>query len=197
MTGHVMIWLGAYVDGELRGRRLRQVEAHLEDCAACRAELESLRALSALLGESPSPATLTPPERFVVQVGLRLPRRPERSSWQKTLEIGWQLAPLGLFGAWAFLQAVLAVAGVVLLLQSFGLGGEVLAGLPMAAPAGPSLAEIFTLSAPGLDGVGRITLYLLKDGGPLGWGITLYLVSLAVIGLLCWSWLASWWVRLD
>ena len=48
MTEHVTAYLGAYHDGELRGRRLRQVEAHLAHCATCRAELERLRALAAL-----------------------------------------------------------------------------------------------------------------------------------------------------
>jgi hypothetical protein len=36
---------------------------------------------------------------------------------------------------------------------------------------------------------------LLSIRAPLGWGITLNLVSLVVIGLLYWSWLASWWAR--
>ena len=59
MNEHVTPWLGAYHDGELRGRRLQQVETHLAHCAACRAELEELRALSALLQESPVPETFT------------------------------------------------------------------------------------------------------------------------------------------
>ena len=48
MNEHVTAWLGAYHDGELRGRRLRQVETHLAHCATCRAELERLRALTAI-----------------------------------------------------------------------------------------------------------------------------------------------------
>jgi anti-sigma factor RsiW len=99
MTEHVTAWLGAYHDGELQGRRWRQVEAHLAHCATCRAGLERLRALAALLQESPAAGDLMPPERFVAQVGLRLPRRPERPAWQRGLEIGWQVVPLGLFGA--------------------------------------------------------------------------------------------------
>ena len=123
MTEHVTAWLGAYDDGELQGRRLRHVEAHLAQCETCRAELESLRALAGLLQESPAAEGLAPPERFVAQVGLRLPRRPERPAWQRGLEIGWRLVPLGLFGAWAFLQAVFVVAGLVLLALRLGAGG--------------------------------------------------------------------------
>jgi predicted anti-sigma-YlaC factor YlaD len=195
MTEHVTTWLGAHHDGELQGRRLRQVEAHLVHCATCRSELESLQALGTLLQESPAAQGLTPPERFVAQVGLRLPRRPERPAWQRALEIGWQLTPLGLLGAWAFVQAVLVVAGAGLVALRMGLGGDVLAGLLPASQQGLSLSEISNLSGASLGDVGRIMLGVLGNGGPLGWGVTLNLVSLAVIGLLYWSWLASWWAR--
>ena len=195
MTEHVTTWLGAYHDGELRGLRLRQVEAHLAQCATCRADLERLRALAALLQESPAAENLTPPERFVAQVGLRLPRRPEHPAWQRALEIGWQLAPLGLLGAWVFVQAVFTIAGAVLVALRMGLGGDVVAGLLPASQQGPSLSEIFSLSGASLGDVGRIVLQLLSIRAPLGWGITLNLVSLVVIGLLYVSWLASWWAR--
>jgi len=195
MTEHVTAWLGAYHDGELQGRRWRQVEAHLAHCATCRADLERLRALAALLQESPAAGDLMPPERFVAQVGLRLPRRPERPAWQRGLEIGWQLVPLGLLGAWAFVQVVFVVVGVVLVALRMGVGGDVVAGLLPASRQGLWLAEIFSLSGAGLNDVGQMMLRLLSNGGPLGWGVTLNVVSLAVIGLLYWSWLASWWAR--
>ena len=205
MTKHVTAWLGAYHDGELRGRQLRQVEAHLAHCVTCRADLERLQALAALLQESPAAESLTPPERFVAQVGLRLPHRPERPAWQRALEIGWQLAPLGLLGAWTFVQAVFAMAGVVLVALRMGLGGDVAAwllrpelveGLAGSGKRGPYwLTEIFSLSGAGLNDVLQVMLRLLSGGGPLGWGVTLNLLSLAVIGLLYWSWLASWWAR--
>jgi len=195
MTEHVTTWLGAYHDGELRGPRLRQVEAHLAHCVTCRAELESLQALGTLLQESPAAEGLTPPERFVAQVGLRLPHRPERPVWQRALEIGWQLTPLGLLGAWVFVQVVLFVSGVVLGALQLGLGGDVATWLLPISQQGPSLSEIFSLSSASLGDVGPIMLLLLSSGGPLGWGVTLNLVSLVVIGLLYWSWLASWWAR--
>jgi predicted anti-sigma-YlaC factor YlaD len=194
MTEHVTAWLGAYHDGELRGRRVQQVEAHMAGCATCRAEMEKLRELSALLTESPPVPDLTSPERFVAQVGLRLPRRPERSAWHRGLEIGWQLAPLGLLGAWAMVQAVFAVAGLLLIALQMGLGGDALAWLLPGPPQGTRLTAVFGLSDIGLNDVGQIALNLLSGGGPLGWGVTLNLVSLLVIGLLYWSWLASWWV---
>jgi len=211
MNKHVTAWLGAYHDGELRGLRLRQVKAHLAHCATCRAELESLRALATLLRESPAAETLTPPERFVAQVGLRLPRRPVQPTWKRALEIGWRLTPVGLLGVWAFVQAVFVVAGVVLVTLQMGLGGDLAAwllrpelveglrpelveGLP-TLQQGLSLSELLSLSGASLGDVGQIMLRLLNAGGPLGWGVTLNRVLLVVIGLLYWSWLASWWAR--
>lgn len=41
--------LSPYLDGELEARRRTALEAHLSGCAACRAELGQLRALSGLL----------------------------------------------------------------------------------------------------------------------------------------------------
>jgi len=195
MTDHVTAWLGAYHDGELRGLRLRQVETHLAHCATCRAELERLRALATLLQESPAAGDLTPPERFVAQVGLRLPRRPERPTWQRAMEIGWRLAPVGLLGAWAYGQAVFVVTGVVMDALQMGLGGDVVAGLLPVSQQRLWLAEVFSLSNVGLNDAGRIMLRMLSNGGPLGWGVMLHLLLSVVIGLLCCSWLASWWAR--
>jgi hypothetical protein len=195
MSQHVTAWLEAHHDGELTERRWRQVEAHLAHCAMCRTELERLQALSVLLRESPVAENLTPAERFVAQVGLQLPRRPERPAWQRTLEAGWRLAPLGLLGAWAFVQAVFVVARGVLVVLRTGLGGDVAAWLLPASPQGTWLTEIFRLSGAGLNDVLRVMPRLLSSGGPLGWGVTLNLALLFVIGLLYWSWLASWWAR--
>src|SRR5215468_1817647 len=36
-------WLLRYIDGELPGRKSRQLERHLEACWQCRAELEELK----------------------------------------------------------------------------------------------------------------------------------------------------------
>lgn len=208
MKGHVTAWLEAYYDGELVGFRARQVEAHLAECAVCRAQLEELGRLTALLQESPKAVEITSPERFVAQVGLRvaqdglrvaqnerLPSRPERHPWRRALEIGWQLTPVGLVGAWAFVQAVFLVAGLILLGLHMGLGGDLAAGLLPAGRQGLALADVIGNSGAGLNNVGRVALNLVGRGGPLGWGVALNLVSLLTICLLYSSWLASWWVR--
>jgi anti-sigma factor RsiW len=118
MNEHVHTWLQAYHDGELQGARLRKVEVHLESCAACRAELEQLRSLSALLQGSPIPE-FTPGDRFVAQVALRLPRKPAETAWQRRARLGWQMIPFGLLGTWAFAQAAFITVTILALVEQF------------------------------------------------------------------------------
>lgn len=184
MTEHVSAWLSAYHDGELQGRRLRQVETHLAQCASCRAELERLQALSVLLQMSPAPGVLTSPGRFVAQVGLRLPRRPERSAWQKALLTGWRLIPLVLLGAWVFIQAVSITTDIMSVMLQLGLGGEQGMRLLASSGRGSCVVELLALST--VD-IGQIAL--------CAWELVSYVALPGMIGLLYWSWLATWVVR--
>lgn len=195
MSRHVTDWLGAYVDGELSHLRLWRVESHLSQCAVCRAELEELRGLSALLQESPELEHVTPSDRFVANVGLRLQDRPGQSAPQRAMEIGWRLVPVGLLGALAFVQTVFILAGVVQAAQWMGLGGDFAARWLPAPQGGLWVSQLFSLSGDSLTEVAVAMLQFVRSGGPLGWTMTLYLVLLVVIGLLYWSWLASWWIR--
>jgi anti-sigma factor RsiW len=195
MNQHVMGWLGAYHDGELEESRRRQVEAHLQSCESCRAELNRLRALARLLQASPLPEGLTPPERFVSQVRLQLQPRPAQPAWQPVLEMGWRLAPLGLLGAWGFAQAVFLVSAAVLVALGAGLDGNLaMQWLPSAQDLWA--VQILTLPISGLEtGIGEAVLQFLGDGWLSMWSFALETSLLVVIGLLYWSWLASWWVR--
>ena len=195
MNEHVTAWLEAYHDGELRGRRLRKVEAHLESCAACRRELEGLERLATALRSVPAAEGLASPDRFVYEVGLRLPRRPEQPVWQRALNVGWRLAPLGLLGAWAFVQTVLVVAGVLSAAVRVGLGGDCAAslfGVSQGVAVEPGLPG---LSGAGVNDLAPVALKVLRSGGPLGWGPIVTVALLILIGVLYWSWLASWWAR--
>jgi anti-sigma factor RsiW len=195
MNQHVMGWLGAYHDGELEESRRRQVEAHLQSCESCRAELNRLRALAHLLQASPLPEGLTPPERFVSQVRLQLQPRPAQPAWQPVLEMGWRLAPLGLLGAWGFAQAVFLVSAAVLVALGAGLDGNLaMQWLPSAQDLWA--VQILTLPISGLEtGIVEAVLQFLGDGWLSMWSFALETSLLVVIGLLYWSWLASWWVR--
>ncbi len=163
MSEHVTAWIAAYHDGELRGARLRQVESHLHECAACQAELETLEGLSALLQESPAMPARTTSERFVAQVRLRLPPQATPSPRTRALKAGWLALPLGLLGIWAFLEAVLVVSGVALM------------ALPWIG---------------GLPGFGAVMGYSGETAAlllVLDTGLTI------VLGALMCGWLAGWW----
>jgi len=195
MKEHARHWLGGYLDGELRGLRLRWVESHLGECSACRSELDALKDLRALLLESPSMEAAMPPERFVAEVGLRLPRRQERPPVQRTLELAWRMAPAGLLLSLAFVQTVFILAGVLRAALSLGLGGDVAALLFPSAGGGTSFGDVLSLSPASLAGALQMVVGLVRGGTALAWLPVLYLLCLVVIGMLYWSWLASWWVR--
>src|SRR5512140_3741356 len=111
MSEHILEWLPAYHDHELPPLQRSRVESHLRDCPSCRAELQTLAGLSALLKSDPAPQ-FTPPERFAAQVQLLLPRRPVKKA---TRLPRWVLgAPLALIVVGAFLQAALLVTWLVL-----------------------------------------------------------------------------------
>ena len=195
MTEHVTRWLEAYYDGELKGRRARCVEAHLQTCADCRAEFESLSSLSALLQQAPEPTNLTPAEVFVAQVGLRLSRKPQQPAWKKALQTGWQWVPAGLLAAWIFVQATFLVSGLLTWILRLIPANGAFASVLSTNTQNISIFEMSSLSGAGFSEVSRFSLDILRDGGPLGWGITLNLGLTFLFGLLFLSWLASWWVQ--
>ncbi|NIN63254.1 MAG: hypothetical protein GTO63_00765 [Anaerolineae bacterium] len=195
MTRHVTDWLGAYLDGELGGLRVPRVEAHVAECARCQAELDGLRALTVLLQESPPAEAIMPAERFVANVGLRLRDRPGQSAPQRAMEMGWRLVPVGLLGALAFVQSTFIVTWVVRVALWMGWGGSFAARWLPVSRGEWLVSELLSLPGASLAEAAGVILRFLGNGGPLGWSSTLYLVLLVLIGLLYWSWLASWWVR--
>ena len=137
MPEHVSQWLESYLDDQLHGSRLRQVEAHLAECPACQAELETQRELSALLKQVPLPENMPDPERFANQVMLHLPPTPQRSQVQDSLDAVWWLPPVGIILAWIFTQTVFLLSDGILAAYNLDLLGEAAAWL---APAGPGVA---------------------------------------------------------
>lgn len=181
MTEHVTQWLNAYHDGELHGRKLAQVQAHLAECAACQADLESLKALSDLLGQDAFPALSATPEQFVAQVGLRLPRRSGHAAKKRP---AWALnaLPVGVFAGGVFLQGVALVSSLLLLLDWLGVGGETLAGLMPTQP----------LPASSLSPFSSVTYDL---GVPFGMGATFNLILPILLGGIYLVWLVLWWLN--
>jgi len=195
MTEHASEWLNAYLDGELGGLRQRQVEQHLERCAACRAELEALRGLSALLRETPPAAEFTPTGRFVTNLMLSLPRHPDASQPRKAASLGWWLAPAGLLGAWFFLRTVLTLTGVFTAADATGLLGQANAWFTSSQPQAAWFVAITSLFGSQMSAAQQSTLSLFNQVSVFGGDLFSGFLWQAAIVLLYWVWLAAWWFR--
>ncbi len=190
MSNHVSEWLNAYLDGELKGGRLQQVEAHLAVCEACQTELESLQGLSALLREVPA-AEFTSNERFAAQVNLRLPQRRVATTRRRVLEVGWWMAPVGLLMIWIFISTTIFVSDMVFAANTFGL-------LEDAAPL------LVYDSSTGAYWTSILGQFGLLEGDSLQWAERtesytrnvlpqfIWQVSIAMLYL---TWIAIWWAR--
>jgi hypothetical protein len=195
MIDHVTHLLGAYYDGELHGQRLGDVSEHLEVCASCRAELDQLETLSEVLAQHPDPVDLTPGERFVSQIALQMPRTPKGPVMRRAFNLGWQAAPVGILGVWAFVQSLLIVSGILFLLMRLGLNLDPMTDL-MAQPAsGLNLGMFLGFEEGSISELSRTAVEVLGNGGPLGWGSMLTVGLMLVLALLYCSWMATWWVR--
>ena len=191
---HVTSLIGAYHDGELKGGRLKMVEEHLLTCEICREEKENLKKLSSMLQCIPDVSCETPPNLFVAQVGYKLARKPGSALFDQALQGGWRLAPAGLLGVWAFIQAAFIVTGI--LGFSLDLVPEVEKTIGLLPTQGGSyLIGIFSFFDLGVLNLGRFFLDLLGTSNLFGSRILLNLSLLTIGGLLYLSWLASWWVQ--
>ena len=190
MSKHVTELLNTYLDGELHGSRLHQVEDHLAECEACQAELDSLQGLSELLHEVPRP-DFTPPERFAARVSLRLPHSKPVTSARKALEIGWWMIPVGLLAAWVFINTALLVNDVLSVANNFGLLTSVsdwmAFGTSNAANWSTTLGQLGVLRGNTLD-FAISTETLTRTSLP-------QLILHISIALLYLSWIAIWWAR--
>jgi anti-sigma factor RsiW len=142
MCEEMQALLNAYLDGELHGRRLREVEAHLAACAACRDELADMRRVSALLRAAPSPDFL-PAGRFVARLRLQMnaqdaarqppPGRPypqrRVASPRSSPAWAWWLAPAALLAAWFFLRTAFTLTAAISAADMTGLLGQARAWL--------------------------------------------------------------------
>jgi Putative zinc-finger len=195
MTDHITEWLSAYHDGELHGARLHRVEAHLSECAGCRAELDQLRALSALLQEAPSEASFLPAERFAANLALQLPRRPEPPAARARLEIGWWMVPVGLLAIWVFIGITYSLGSAVGLVANSGLFDGNLAWLqgdPTQMGWFTTATSLFgaQLGVPGREALGALNNFQAFFSQLLQPLLLQALVAAAYLG-----WLFAWWLR--
>jgi len=190
MSNHVNEWLNAYLDGELKGRQLQQVEEHLLECEACQAELDSLMGLSALLHEIPAPE-FTSPERFVTQVNLLLPQKRIASSKPQASELGWWMIPVGILAVWVFISTAVIVSNMVSAADTLGLLDGTTASLISApsdtADVTSTLGQFGVLQGNNLQWAERSESFTREVFPQFVWQVS--------IGLMYLSWMVVWWVR--
>ncbi|MCP4143601.1 MAG: hypothetical protein GY755_25495 [Chloroflexi bacterium] len=189
MSEHIIEKLSAYLDDELNNRETQKVEKHLEDCAICQEEYESLQMLSSLLAEAPLPDFPSPKE-FSANLALRLPRKTVAPQSSKALEIGWWMAPIGLLTAWAFIITMNWVGDMLGAANTFGL-------VNITEIFGTGISTQATWSA-------TLSNFGLLGGSNLQWAEILesftrttvpqiiFQISIATLYL---SWMAIWWAR--
>jgi hypothetical protein len=205
MIEHVSDLLGAYLDGELHGLRLRQVEDHLGKCNACRKELAELQHLSTLLQESLPASKFTTTDRFAANLALRLntqevarkqaSRMATVSSRRKPLEIlGW-LVPVGMLGAWVIIQLFFTASSLVSTANLAGLSGDSTAWLQAGSQQSLWYSASLGLFGNQLQGVSLEALSWLNGFSVLGADILTQLFLQVVIALIYWLWLGLWWKR--
>jgi hypothetical protein len=194
MSEHMTAWLGAYMDGELRGKRLQEVEVHLVECALCRAELEDLKQLSAQLKSSPPASTTLNGNRFASRVIMQLPPRPGRVRNQSIPAAIWWLLPATLFVAWAFINTTDYVTNLLSFLLGTGLMKNTGGWVVFNTQGGDWFTALLGWAQSGLTGSGWMGVRLLGGAELFFWNMLFSLIPMAALGMLLWGWLAGWWV---
>jgi anti-sigma factor RsiW len=116
--------LPRYHDGELPEESARAVELHLATCAACRAELQALCALSAALAGAPEPDSTADAGAFWQALQPKLGAQHAPPPWRTWLP---GLLLLGLQGILSAIGALLMIGPLVRWLTGIDVG---LPGLP-------------------------------------------------------------------
>ena len=190
MSDHILEYLGAYLDGELHGRGLTKVEAHLADCLICQEEYAALQTLSATLGEVPLPE-FSSPERLASDVALRLPRRSTAPMQNKVLGVGWWLVPVGLLVTWIFISTTFLASDIVTAAKDFGLLNSASDWLVSSSS---SEAQYTTfLGQLGILEPDTLQWFTISESFTRNFiSNTFWQVSIAMLYL---SWIAIWWAR--
>ena len=190
MSNHVTEWLNAYYDGELKGKRLQQVEEHLATCEVCQAELEALHGLSALLQDVPAPE-FTAPERFATQVNLLLPQKRTPTSNNRLFEVGWWMIPVGLLAVWVFISTAALLGNAMSVAKNFGILDS-------------TTASFITTPSETVEVTSTLGQFGMLQGSSLQWaettesftrGLFPQIVLQVAVALLYLGWFATWWAR--
>jgi hypothetical protein len=134
-----------YLDGAVSGQRMQEIAAHLEACAQCAREFDSLRAMQrslALLGPAKAPSDLG----LKLRLAISHAQAERKSSWLDAFSLKWDnsIRPMLVQVSAGFAGAVVLVGGIALLL------GMVAAPEPVMAndePLGAITAPHYLYSA--------------------------------------------------
>lgn len=190
MSNHVTKWLNAYLDGELQGNRLQQVEEHLTACEVCLAELDSLQSLSGLLHEGPTPE-FPSPERFATQVNLLLPQKRTAPPERRLFEIGWWMIPVGLLVVWVFISTTALLGNAVSTAKNFGILDS-------------TTASFISVPSETVEVTSTLGQFGMLHGNSLQWaettesftrGLFPQIVLQVAVAFLYLAWFALWWTR--
>jgi anti-sigma factor RsiW len=136
-----------YLDGELSGREMQKVAAHLEHCRECAREWASLRQVQALLaglGPAPEPADLLLRIRVAVSQERARSRRNPFEAWN----LAWRntIGPFLLQASAGFASAVLLLGTVIVLVTMFAQPEVAQASKdePLGNPTAPRLLSLST-----------------------------------------------------
>ncbi len=195
MSDHITEWLGAYHDGELHGARLRQVEAHLAECATCQAGLEEIRDLSTLLQDTAADGDFLSAERFVANLTLSLPRQSAEPQPREALKIGWWLIPVALLGVWLFINITLSLSSLATFAADTGLLNGNLAWLQDNHLQMEWFAAVMNLYGNQLGALERETLSALNDTNLVMTQLAERLIPQAILAAAYLGWLLTWWLR--
>jgi anti-sigma factor RsiW len=190
MSNHVTEWLNAYLDGELKGKRLHEVEEHLAECEACQSELDSLQGLSTLLQEAPAPE-FPSPERFATQVNLLLPHKRTAPPKPQLFEVGWWMIPVSLMAVWVFISTAVLLSNVVSAADAFGVLDDTtsawISSSSDTTEVTATLGQFGMLSGDSLQWAERSENYTRSMFPQIVWQVA--------VALLYITWLAVWWAR--
>ncbi len=156
----VLNQLVAFSSGELPADVRQVVQAHLAECAACRAELSRLDALAGVLAGTRSPPV---PAGFAARVTAAARRRQDAPSARLRQGYGGQVAPWNLLRWWRLTSGPMHAAAAAVLIVGLTVGAVMgWASAPPIAPA-ETAAQTDPVDAYQVDFLGEAPAGSLAD----------------------------------
>jgi len=137
-----------YLDGRLTGLEMHRVAAHIESCAGCAREWNSLRRMQASLanlGPVKEPHNLL----LKIRIAVSHERARARQSALEPLTLIWKntVGPFLLQAAAGFASAMLLLGSVIVLVTMFAQPQRIVADEPLGNPTAPRLISLSTGAA--------------------------------------------------